>query len=350
MTKDTTEPSVPQRPKKINRRAKRDFALTLAPGKVTPTRPAKSRPAKPIITLKPEPAIAEVVAPPPSPFAKHQGVLRLGTTDIDCYVLDTGYRVLSLRASVHALSGSLQSGDLEGYINVAALRPYLDAGVVMESLIEFNVPGLPNKPKGLTAERFLEICKAYVTALAARSQMTERQKEIAVTCSILMSACAKVGLIALIDEATGYQYERAEDALQVKLKAFIAEELRDWEKTFPNELWEQFGRLTRWQGSLHSRPKWWGKLVLELIYEALDPDIAKHLRETKPPPRHGENYHQWMTRDVGLKALLGHIYEIIGIAKTCRDMTELRYKVSLHYGKEPMQLTIYVPQTPATVI
>jgi P63C domain len=50
-------------------------------------------------------------------------------------------------------------------------------------------------------------------------------------------------LIALIDEATGYQYERAEDALQVKLRAFIADELRAWEKTFPDELWEEFGRL-----------------------------------------------------------------------------------------------------------
>jgi hypothetical protein len=72
---------------------------------------------------------------------------------------------------------------------------------------------------------------------------------------------AKLGLIALIDEATGYQYERAEDALQVKLRAFIADELRAWQKTFPDELWEEFGRLTNWKGALHTRPKWWGNLV-----------------------------------------------------------------------------------------
>ena len=58
--------------------------------------------------------------------------------------------------------------------------------------------------------------------------------------------------------ATGYQYVRAEDALQVQLRAFLAEELRDWEKTFPDELWQEFGRLTGWSGPLHSRPKWWG--------------------------------------------------------------------------------------------
>ncbi len=73
-------------------------------------------------------------------------------------------------------------------------------------------------------------------------------------------------LDALIDEATGYQYERAEDALQVKLRAFIADELCDWEKAFPDELWQEFGRLTGRETPLQTRPKWWGKLVIEMIY------------------------------------------------------------------------------------
>lgn len=119
--------------------------------------------------------------------------------------------------------------------------------------------------------------------LQAGALNTDRQREIAIQCSIVQSSCAKVGLIALIDEATGYQYERAEDALQIKLRAFIADELRAWEKTFPGELWEEFGRLTNWQGPLHTRPKWWGKLVIELIYETQDPDIAEYLRNNKPP-------------------------------------------------------------------
>lgn len=73
--------------------------------------------------------------------------------------------------------------------------------------------------------------------------------------------------LALIDEATGYQAHRENDALQVKIKAFVADELREWEKTFPDALWEEFGRLTRWRGALHSRPKYWGKIVMETIYD-----------------------------------------------------------------------------------
>ena len=51
------------------------------------------------------------------------------------------------------------------------------------------------------------------------------------------------------------KYERKEDELQIKLRLYIAEELREWEKTFPDELWEEFGRLTNWSTPLKTRPK-----------------------------------------------------------------------------------------------
>jgi len=171
--------------------------------------------------------------------------------------------------------------------------------------------------------------------------MTDRQRQMAIKASMFLSACAKVGLEALIDEATGYQYERAEDALQVKLRAFIADELRAWEKTFPDELWTEFGRLTGWKGSLHSRPKWWGKLVIEMIYDTLDPDVAEFLKDNKPPP--GIRWHRQLTENVGVRALVSRCYEIIGMAKTCTSMRELRNKVAQHYGRRMMQFSFSLP-------
>jgi hypothetical protein len=278
---------------------------------------------------------------PDSPFAKHRGELSLGgDTGVECYVLDTKERVLSLRTVVKAIAGT-DSGKLGDYIGVNALKPFINSELVLGETVEFNLPGTQYRGRGIKAEAFIEICNAYVNALKANALDTERQREIAIQASILLSSCAKVGLIALIDEATGYQVEREGDALQVKLRAFIAEELRGWEKTFPDELWEEFGRLTNWQGSLKLRPKWWGKLVLELIYDALDPDIAAHLKKNMPPPRQGQNYHQWLTQDVGLKALISHIHQIIGIAKTCKTMPELRGKVAAYYGKQPEQMLMF---------
>lgn len=277
-----------------------------------------------------------------SPFAKYGGELLLGDKSVECYVLDDGRRVITMRAAVKSISGT-EGGNLASYINAQIVKARLP-DAIQDTYIDFLIRGNPQRAKGMQAETFLEICQAYVGAYSFEPEnMTSRQKEIAMNCAILLSACAKVGLIALIDEATGYQYDRSATELQVKLQAYIAEELRDWEKTFPDELWEEFGRLTNWSGPLTSRPKYWGKLVYELIYQALDPDIATYLKENKPKPTHGSNYHQWLTEDIGVKALVTHINQVIGIAKTCDNMAELKAKIGHIFKKEPLQTSFFLP-------
>ena len=306
---------------------------------------AKSRWAKPpraMLETDVKAIAIEGEVMPPSPFAKHRGTMTLNDIPVDVYVLDTTERVISLRAAVKVLTG-IDGGILEDYIGVKALKDFVNSDLVLEETVDFYIPGTGFRGRGITAEQFEGILSGYVRALQAGALKTDRQKEIAVTCAILGTAFLRTGIVALIDEATGYQYERAADALAVKIKAYVADELRAWEKTFPDELWEHFGRLTNWKGSLHKRPKWWGHLVNELIYEAMDPDIAKYLKENKPKPFHGQNYHSWLTEDVGLKALIPHIYKIIGMAENCKDMRELQDRVAARYGRRRVQLTMYLP-------
>jgi hypothetical protein len=119
--------------------------------------------------------------------------------------------------------------------------------------------------------------------------------------------------------------------------------MRPWEKTFPDELWVQFGRLTRWRGALHERPKYWGKLVMELVYGYLDNDVADWLKTNAPEPRHGRNYHQWMSGQYGLRRLIEHIWMLIGLASACQDMSELRQRMAEKFGREGVQMTLYLP-------
>lgn len=274
-------------------------------------------------------------------FAKHAGLLNLGGADLDVYVLSNGERVISLSKVVHAITGR-DGGNLGEYIGVSALDGYIDKEEVLENSVDFSIPGTNFKGRGISAELFLEICRGYVSALQDNALKSERQREIAIKASILLASCAKLGIIALIDEVTGYQYEREEDALQVKLRAFISEELRAWEKTFPDDLWEEFGRLTGWSEPLKSRPKYWGKLVIELIYDTLDPDVAEYLKNNKPPA--GARWHQQLTDDIGVRKLVSRCYEVIGMAKDCQDIRELKEKVARHYGRTPVQLTFYLPK------
>lgn len=265
--------------------------------------------------------------------------------------LDNGQRIIGRTSATELLTGIKGGGALEKYIGVRALEPFLNKDLVLERFVPFRLPdveGLEKAVKGLPADLMIEVCQGFVAALQASSnpnspypRLTDRQRQMAIQAGMFASACAKLGLEALIDEATGYQYERAEDALQVKLRAFLADELRAWEKTFPDELWMEFGRLTGWKGSLNSRPKWWGKLVIELIYDTLDPDVADYIKKNKPPA--GSRWHQQLSENYGVRQLVSRCYEVIGMAKPCTDLRELRDKVAAHYGRKPVQFRLYLP-------
>jgi hypothetical protein len=60
---------------------------------------------------------------------------------------------------------------------------------------------------------------------------------------IVMRGLARVGIVALIDEATGYQEVRDRKALQSILNsilnAFLRKELAAWALRFPKEFYEQ---------------------------------------------------------------------------------------------------------------
>ena len=268
-----------------------------------------------------------------------------------CYVLDDGQKIIGRTSATELLTGIKGGGALEKYIAVKALEPFINKDLVLERFVPFRlleVEGLEKAVKGLPADLMIEVCQGFGAALQStfdpqsnHPKLTDRQIQMALKASAFLSACAKVGLEALIDEATGYQYARAEDALQVKLRAFIADELRAWEKTFPDELWMEFGRLTGWKGNLNSRPKWWGKLVIEMIYETLDPDVAEYLKNNKPPS--GVRWHRQLTENIGVRALVSRCFEVIGMAKACADMRELREKVARHYGRQVFQFTLSLP-------
>lgn len=278
----------------------------------------------------------------PTPVAQWPGILKIGSVELPVYVLSDGRRVISRTGATDVITGRKGGGNLESYLGVNALRGYI-AEDWSDQMIEFVMPGVQNKTvRGMASDMFLDICRAYVRALDDGALITERQIAIATKAGMFLAACAKVGLIALIDEATGYQYERPDDALEFKLRLFLEEEMRKWEATFPDELWREFGRLTNWSGPLHQRPRYWGKLVMELVYEYLDPDVAEWLKKHNPKPKKGQNHHQWLTSQYGLRRLTEHIWMVIGLAKACDTMPELKNRMAEMYGRQQVLFTMYV--------
>ena len=320
---------------------------------------ARARWSKPT-NSEPEDDEVEIIAPDtdefegPSeglPVAKYKGELNLLDMTVPCYVLSNGQRVIGRTSMTELLTGIKGGGALEIYLGAKALEPFINKMLVLERMVPFRLPeveGLERKVKGLPADLAIDICRAFVAAMEnglrpGGPQLSNRRMQMAIQASMFLAACARIGLEALIDEATGFQYDRAQDALQVKLKAYLEDEMRKWEKTFPDELWIEFGRLTGWKGTVSQRPKYWGRLVMELVYEYLDADVAQWLKEHAPAPRHGQNYHQWLSGQYGLKKLIEHIWMLIGVARTCSTMTELRDRMAELNGKMPFQYRFYLP-------
>lgn len=277
--------------------------------------------------------LAESVVPE-MPVSLLRGTLQLGELELECHVLSDGRRALTQREVVRAISGGRESGNLGRYLERNPLTANdFRAGPV----IRFTIPGTNLTAMGYEATLLIEICDRY---LMAREQklLKGRQYNLAAQAEIIIRACAKVGIIALIDEATGYQKLRSERALRLKVQAFIADDLQEWARMFPEEFWYELARLEGIRYSPRSRPLRWGKYIMMFVYDAIDPDIGRELRTKNPNPRFKKNHHQWL-KQFGRDKVHDQIQRVVTIMKLCDDMDDFRGKFARVFKKSPLQLS-----------
>lgn len=272
------------------------------------------------------------------PISLFPGELEIGNVKLPCHVLDNGKRVIAQYGVVKVLSNR-DSGNLMRYLSANNLSKYIDPGQVSQQTIRFKIPGTQYEAIGYEATLLVEICDAY---LKARDDgvLYPNQLKLAQQAEIVMRACAKVGIVALIDEATGYQKVRADNALRLKLQAFISDDLQEWVRMFPQEFFQELARLENVRYSPRTRPIRWGKYVMAFVYNAVDKDVAEELKRRIPNPQHGQNLHQ-LLRDYGKDMVSAQLYQVLGVMKTCRDMNEFRRKFDYVFKKLPEQLTFF---------
>ena len=85
---------------------------------------------------------------------------------------------------------------------------------------------------GYEAEILPDICDYVLECHDAEPKSKETPSKNVVACYALVRALAKVGIIALVDEATGYQFDRARNALARILEKFIVRTLNSRKGTF----------------------------------------------------------------------------------------------------------------------
>lgn len=272
------------------------------------------------------------------PISLFQGVLELGESRLPCHVLSDGRRVIAQRELTGVLTGG-RKGGLTRYLETNRVSQYIDAGEVNSRAVRFSIPGENFEALGYEAVLLIEICDAYLRAREDR-KLTRAQQHIAQQAEIIVRTTAKLGIEALVDEVTGYQAVREKNALQLKIQAFIAEEMQEWARMFPEEFWMELARLEHVHYSARQRPIRWGRYVMAFVYDAVDGDIGQELRRINPNPHYKQNHHQWL-KNYGREKVRDHLNQVLGVMKLCRDMPDFNAKFAHVFKKSPLQMTFF---------
>lgn len=158
----------------------------------------------------------------------------------------------------------------------------------------------------------------------------------------IMTAFAKTGLVAVIDEVTGYQADRDRDELQKVLEKYISAELLPWAKRFPDEFYKQMFRLKGWQYKGKAKTPYAGKLTNEYIYSYLPDGVLDELKKTTPKSESGNRknrFHQHLTEETGLPNLDKQLQQTIALMKASDTWEEFDMLFKKAMG-EPVQMSL----------
>ncbi len=261
--------------------------------------------------------------------ATHQGPLNIADRELMCAVLEDGTRVIS-RTAIFRAFGRTQRGrkkdemralNMPSFIDANNLQPFIDEGLRGQLIpIEYyNVTG--TLTSGYKAEILPLLCEVYLSAREGGA-LTKQQQPLALASELLVRSLSRVGIIALVDEATGYQVDRDQDSLQKFLALYLSEERLKWAKVFPDEYYKQLFRLRGWAYSPLSvkRPKDVGRVTNELVYKKLPPHVFEELRRLNPVKnkisgRREATHHQHLSKDIGQADLRDHLLQLIAIMR-----------------------------------
>lgn len=279
-------------------------------------------------------------------FGSPDRPLKIGGMELACYVLEDGKRVLVKGGMMTAIGmkigggrtqeiqGHAQGGDkLTQFVQSKALKPYISTEVSLriENPIQFKLPN-GRVAYGYEATLLPDICNAVLESREAGA-LSPKQKHIAKQCEILVRGLAVVGIIALVDEATGYQEIRDREALQQILDKYITDEWAKWTKTFPDEFYKQVFRLKSmvYPPANGRKPSYIGHWTNDIVYSRIAPGIVQKLKEVDPRLPSGNRarkFHQHMTEDYGSPELRRHLDNLIFLMKGCTTWSDFYRKLA----------------------
>ena len=272
--------------------------------------------------------------------------LVIGDIEIPCYVLEDETRVLTQRGLFYGIGakrgGGIGGAEMPRIMASKNISPFIskELAAALTNPIEFQPPGGGRTAYGYPATLLVDICNVYLIAREANA-LLQSQMHIADQAEIIVRGLATVGIISLVDDATGYRFIREQRALATILERFIAKELRPWTKTFPYEFYELIYKLKGWSGpDGHKRPPLIGLYTNQIVYERLAPGVLDELKRRTPRLPSGNRPHkffQWFTPDVGHPKLKEHLIGVMALMRASPNWTAFKRNLKRSYPKPDEQ-------------
>lgn len=301
--------------------------------------------------------------------ATHEAILPIGDLNLNVAVLNDGTRVITQSAIFKAF-GRTKRGrgkqDLRvlnrpAFIDAKNLQPFINEDLEeVLKLIEYEDK---NNKKAVAYNALIlpKLCKVYLDARAykdaetGKKALTKQQEPLARASEILLLGLSNIGIISLIDEVTGYQYERERFELQKILAAYVSDEILKWQLTFTDDFYKEIFRL--WQlpytpKYIRNKPSFIGKLTTKYVYEELPKGVLEKIKANTPKTEKGNwkyRFHQSLKPEVGREHLKKQIIEVTTLMSIAQSKEQFQALFQQKYGKT-VQLELEFNETPAKQI
>lgn len=295
---------------------------------------------------------AEARWTPKATHGSSEHPLRIGDVAIPCYVLEDGTRVLSQRGLQVGIGMSVSGGSKSGEQRLAVFVDSMqekgiavsDLAVRIRAPIKFLLPSGGGTALGYEATILADLCDLILAGRAA-GVLQAQQRHLADQCEILVRGFARMGIIALVDEATGYEEVRERHALQALLDRYLRKEFAAWAKRFPDDFYREMFRLRGWEWPTPrgARPGIVGTYTVDLVYERLAPGVLQELEARNPKDDRGRRkakHHQLLTEEVGHPALAQHLHAVMAFMRAAKTWDQFKKMVDVAFPKKGQQFPL----------
>lgn len=281
--------------------------------------------------------------------ATHRGYWEVADKKIPCAVLENGKRIISQTGLFDAFDrprkGEKRIEQLPSIVGAKNLLPFVTDELIDKAQVIYYKHTNGKVAKGYNAEVIPVICELYIDA-SESGELHPSQEKLADRAMLLIRALAKVGITALIDEATGYQYDRESQELQRLLDVYIAKDLMKWQKRFPNQYYKEIYRLYGWDYNPASskRPQYIGNFTNKYVYDLFPEEVIEEIKKRNPLVKGGRKSYrrnknfQYLTTDIGLPQLDNHISKLLGVMKLSDDLEQFKRNFDRAFEEELNQL------------